>query len=286
MKKTNINQKVIKKYFPFFLLPTLFAFIISFIIPFIYGLYLSFFKFKVINNLTFNGFNNYLIALKDKNFINSFIFTLLFSLITMIIVNTLAFLLAYILTDDFKGSTVFKTIFFMPNLIGGIVLGYIFKYLLNELIYILFNSQLLLETKYGFFSLVILYCWQQIGYIMIIYIASINNVLPDYLEAAKIDGASNSQILFKIIIPSIVPTISICTFLTLTNSFKLFDQNLALTAGQPFKSTEMMALNIYNSFYQSNTNMAIGQAKGVIFLIIVSLITLLQRLVFKKNEAI
>lgn len=280
----NVIVRSIKKYFMIFLLPTLFAFIIGFIIPFFYGIYLSFFKFRVINNLTFNGLNNYLVAFKDETFIDSFAFTFAFAMVSLLVINIIAFLLAYALTSGIKGSTIFRTIFFMPNLVGGIVLGYIFKYLLNEVIYLLFDSQLLLEAKYGFWGLIILVCWQQIGYMMIIYIAGLQNVSNDYLEAAKIDGASNMQILSKIIIPSIMPSITICTFLTLTNSFKLFDQNLALTAGQPFKSTEMMALNIYNSFYQSTTNMGIGQAKAVIFFVIVTTISLLQLYLTKKGD--
>ena len=280
----NVIVKSIKKYFMIFLLPTLLAFIIGFIIPFFYGIYLSFFKFRVINNLTFNGLNNYLVAFKDETFIDSFSFTFAFAMVSLLVINIIAFLLAYALTSGIKGSTIFRTIFFMPNLVGGIVLGYIFKYLLNEVIYLLFDSQLLLEAKYGFWGLIILVCWQQIGYMMIIYIAGLQNVSNDYLEAAKIDGASNMQILAKIIIPSIMPSITICTFLTLTNSFKLFDQNLALTAGQPFKSTEMMALNIYNSFYQSTTNMGIGQAKAVIFFVIVTTISLLQLYLTKKGD--
>lgn len=280
----NVIVKSIKKYFMIFLLPTLLAFIIGFIIPFFYGIYLSFFKFRVINNLTFNGLNNYLIAFKDETFIDSFSFTFAFAMVSLLVINIIAFLLAYALTSGIKGSTIFRTIFFMPNLVGGIVLGYIFKYLLNEVIYLLYDSQLLLEAKYGFWGLIILVCWQQIGYMMIIYIAGLQNVSNDYLEAAKIDGANNLQVLSKIIIPSIMPSITICTFLTLTNSFKLFDQNLALTAGQPFKSTEMMALNIYNSFYQSTTNMGIGQAKAVIFFVIVTTISLLQLYLTKKGD--
>lgn len=280
----NVIVRSIKKYFMIFLLPTLLAFIIGFIIPFFYGIYLSFFKFRVINNLTFNGLNNYLVAFKDETFIDSFAFTFAFAMVSLLVINIIAFLLAYALTSGIKGSTIFRTIFFMPNLVGGIVLGYIFKYLLNEVIYLLFDSQLLLEAKYGFWGLIILVCWQQIGYMMIIYIAGLQNVSNDHLEAAKIDGASNMQILSKIIIPSIMPSITICTFLTLTNSFKLFDQNLALTAGQPFKSTEMMALNIYNSFYQSTTNMGIGQAKAVIFFVIVTTISLLQLYLTKKGD--
>lgn len=273
-----------KKYFPIFMLPTLIAFVIGFVWPFLWGIYLSFFKFKTLKFIEFNGLRNYILAFNDDSFLNAFIFTSVFAIVSVILINICAFALALALTSKVKGSTLFRTIFFMPNLVGGIVLAYVWKGILNEFIYILFESQLVLETSFGFWSLVILLCWQQIGYMMIIYIAGLQSVPNEYVEAARIDGASNWQILRKVTIPTVMPSITICLFLSLTNSFKLFDQNLALTNGSPNKTTEMMAINIYNSFYQSSTNMGIGQAKAVVFFVIVVIISLIQLYFTKRKE--
>lgn len=274
----------LKKYFPLFMLPTLIAFVIGFVWPFLWGIYLSFFKFKTLKFTEFNGIQNYVQAFSDTSFLNAFKFTAVFALVAVVLINLCAFLLALALTSKVKGSTIFRTIFFMPNLVGGIVLAYVWKSILNELIYILFNSQLVLETTYGFWSLIILLCWQQIGYMMIIYIAGLQSVPSEYVEAARIDGASSWQILTRITIPTVMPSITICLFLSLTNSFKLFDQNLALTNGSPNRTTEMMALNIYNSFYQSATNMGVGQAKAVVFFVIVVAISLIQLSLTKRRE--
>ena len=274
----------LKKYFPIFMLPTLIAFAIGFVWPFLWGIYLSFFKFKTLRFTEFNGINNYIIAFQDNTFLNAFQFTAVFAIVAVVLINLCAFALALALTSKVKGSTIFRTIFFMPNLVGGIVLAYVWKSILNEIIHILFNSQLVLETSYGFWSLIILLCWQQIGYMMIIYVAGLQSVPSEYIEAARMEGASNWQILKKITIPTVMPSITICLFLSLTNSFKLFDQNLALTNGSPNKTTEMMALNIYNSFYQSATNMGIGQAKAVVFFVVVVAISMLQLYFTKRKE--
>lgn len=274
----------IKRYFPIFMLPTVIAFAIGFVWPFLWGIYLSFFKFKTLRFIEFNGINNYILAFQDDTFINSFGFTAIFAAVSVILINVLGFVLALALTSKVKGSTVFRTIFFMPNLVGGIVLAYVWKSILNELIYLIFDSQLVLKTEFGFWGLIILLCWQQIGYMMIIYIAGLQNVPSEYIEAAKMDGANSWQILGKITIPTVMPSITICLFLSLTNSFKLFDQNLALTGGSPNKSTEMLALNIYNAFYQSSTNMGIGQAKAVVFFVMVVIISLTQLTITKRRE--
>lgn len=274
----------LKKYFPIFMLPTLIAFTIGFVWPFLWGIYLSFFKFKTLKFTEFNGIQNYILAFNDNTFLNAFNFTAVFAIVAVILINVCAFALALALTSKVKGSTIFRTIFFMPNLVGGIVLAYVWKSILNELIYILFKSQLVLETSYGFWSLIILLCWQQIGYMMIIYIAGLQSVPSEYVEAARIDGASSWQVLTKITIPTVMPSITICLFLSLTNSFKLFDQNFALTNGSPNRTTEMMALNIYNSFYQSATNMGVGQAKAVVFFVIVAAISLIQLAITKRRE--
>lgn len=287
-KKINhVNKTMrieLKKYLPIFLLPTLFAFIIGFVWPFLWGIYLSFFKFKTLRFMEFNGFRNYVLAFQDSTFVRAFFFTAAFALIVVVIINLFAFALAYALTSKIKGTTIFRTIFFMPNLIGGIVLAYVWKEIMNDVIGILWGSTLMLNATFGFWGLVILLSWQQIGYMMIIYIAGLQNVPEDYIEAAKMDGASKWQILKKIIIPTIMPSITICLFLTLTNAFKLFDQNLALTGGSPSRKTEMLALNIYNSFYSNSTNIGIGQAKAVIFFILVVAISLTQLYFTRRKE--
>ncbi len=281
----NTMKSNLRKYFPLFLAPTLIAFIIGFVWPFLWGLYLSFFKFKTLKFIEFNGLRNYVLAFRDQSFTYSFFFTALFAIVVVIVINLAAFLLAYILTGKIRVSTIFRTIFFMPNLIGGIVLAYVWKEILNDVIQKLYGSALMLNPNYGFWGLVILLSWQQIGYMMIIYIAGLQNVSTDLVEAAKMDGASSWQILRKITIPQIMPSITICLFLSLTNAFKLFDQNLALTAGAPNKKTEMLALNIYNAFYSNATNLGIGQAKAVIFFLLVVLISLTQLSLTRKKEA-
>ena len=280
----NTMRSNLKKYFPIFLLPTLIAFIIGFVWPFLWGIYLSFFKFKTLKFMEFNGIRNYVLAFKDSTFLYSFFFTTLFAIVVVIIINVIAFVLGYALTSKIKGTTIFRTIFFMPNLIGGIVLAYVWKQIMNDVIFRLYNSALMLDPNYGFWGLVILLSWQQIGYMMIIYIAGLQNVSNDLIEAAKIDGANRWQILKNITIPSIMPSVTICLFLSLTNAFKLFDQNLALTAGAPNKKTEMLALNIYNAFYTNSTNLGIGQAKAVIFFILVVSISLTQLYITRRRE--
>ena len=282
----NTMRSNLKKYFPIFLLPTLIAFIIGFVWPFLWGIYLSFFKFKTLKFMEFNGLRNYVLAFNDSSFISSFFFTLLFAIVVVIIINVVAFILGYALTSNIKGTTIFRTIFFMPNLIGGIVLAYVWKQIMNDVIFRLYNSALMLNPNYGFWGLVILLSWQQIGYMMIIYIAGLQNVSNDLVEAAKIDGASKFQILKNITIPSIMPSITICLFLSLTNAFKLFDQNLALTAGAPNRSTEMLALNIYNAFYSNASNLGLGQAKAVIFFILVVSISLTQLYITRRREVV
>ena len=279
------QRRAVKKYWPIFLLPTVLAFIIGFVWPFFQGIYLSFFRFKTLSNTTFTGFKNYISAISDPSFLRSFIFTCAFTVVSVLLINVIAFLIALALTRKIRGASLFRTVFFMPNLIGGIVLGYIWKLILNGVIIRYFNSTLALNANFGFWGLVILMCWQQIGYMMIIYIAGLQNVPNEYIEAASIDGADSYQILRHITLPTVMPSITICSFLTLTNSFKLFDQNLALTAGEPAHATEMLALNIYKSFYESTTNMGVGQAKAVIFFIVVVIIALTQLYLTSRKEA-
>jgi raffinose/stachyose/melibiose transport system permease protein len=279
-------EKAIRRYWPVFVLPTLAAFCIGFIYPFVQGLYLSFCKFTTIKKATFVGFKNYAYAIGDSGFWQAFGFTAAFTVVSTILINVIAFMIALALTSKIKGANLYRTVFFMPNLIGGIVLGYIWQILLNCVLSLLGKPLLALNATYGFWGLIILMLWQQVGYMMIIYIAGLQSIPEDYLEAARIDGASASQILFKIKIPNVMPSITICTFLTITNGFKLFDQNLALTGGEPAHASEMMALNIYNTFYSRSGAQwkGYGQAKAVIFCIMVILISLIQLKATKSKE--
>ena len=276
-------QKAIKKWFPVLALPTVVAFLISFLIPFIMGIYLSFCKFKTVKNAKWVGFDNYLKAFANEDFINALWFTVKFTIVSVITINILAFLFAMLLTKALRGTNVFRTIFFMPNLIGGIVLGYIWLMIING-VFQYFNATITTDASYGFWGLVILMNWQLIGYMMIIYISGIQNISPDLIEAAQIDGANSVQRLFHITIPQVMPSITICLFLTLTNSFKLFDQNYALTAGAPGKSTQMLALDIYNTFYGRVGWQGVGQAKAVIFFLIVAAIALTQLFLTRRKE--
>lgn len=271
-------QKALKKYFPIFVLPTLAAFTIGFIVPFIEGIYLSFCKFTTVNNAKWVGISNYVTALKDESFMYSFWFTVAFTVVSTITINLLAFAVALVLTRGIKGTNFFRTVFFMPNLIGGIVLGYIWNILINCVLSLVEQPLLGLNTPAGYWGLIILMAWQQVGYMMIIYIAGLQSVSPDLLEAAAIDGANSWQTLVKIKLPMVMSSVTICLFLTLTNSFKLFDQNLSLTGGEPNHATEMLALNIYNTFYARSGPQwkGIGQAKAVIFFVVVVIIALVQ----------
>ena len=276
-------EKAIKRYFPVFALPTLAAFTIGFILPFLLGIYLSFCKFTTVTDARFVGIRNYLKIWGDSTFIHALWFTALFTIISVLVINVLAFAIAMLLTKGIPGTNAFRTVFFMPNLIGGIVLGYIWQLILNG-IFAYFGRTLTYSGSYGFWGLIILMCWQQIGYMMIIYISGIQNVPGELIEAAKIDGATPSQILTNVTIPMVMPSITICTFLTLTNSFKLFDQNLALTAGEPSNKSEMLALNIFNTFYGRTGWEGVGQAKAVVFFILVAAIALAQNWLTRQKE--
>ena len=276
-------QKAIKRYFPVFVLPTLIAFTIGFLAPFVLGVYLSFCKFTTVTDAKFIGLSNYAKILGDGDFLHSLWFTALFTIVTVLLINIFAFAVAMLLTKNIKGTNIFRTVFFMPNLIGGIVLGYVWQLLLNGIL-AHFQKTLTYSSKYGFWGLVILMNWQMIGYMMIIYVAGLQNVPTDLIEAAQIDGATSLQTLFKVKIPMVMPSITICLFLTVSNSFKLFDQNLALTAGAPSKKTAMLALDIYNTFYGRNGYEGVGQAKAVLFFIVVAVIALGQLVLTRRKE--
>lgn len=277
-------EKTVKRWFPVFVLPTLAAFLIAFVVPFVMGVALSFTEFRTVSDADFVGFSNYVRAFTDDNlFLQSLWFTVKFAVISVIGINVIAFVLALLFTRELPATNFFRTIFFMPNLIGGIVLGYIWQVIINGVLY-KFGYSITSNPTYGFWGLVILMHWQMIGYMMIIYIAGIQNIPTDILEAARVDGANAATVLFKITIPSVMPSIPICLFLTITNSFKLFDQNLALTAGAPANRTQMVALDIYNTFYSRSGYEGVGQAKAVIFFIIVAVIALLQLYLTRRKE--
>lgn len=278
-----------KLYALIFVLPTFAAFVIGFIYPFIRGIYLSFFRFQIVSKTKFVGFDNYLKAFKDESFLQSFWFTVAFVVVSVILINVIAFFVAYALTLNIRGSNVFRTVFFMPNLIGGIILGYIWHQIFDGILRNLDMPSLVNNSSLGFWGLIILMCWQQAGYMMIIYIAGFQSVPSDLYEAAKIDGANKKQLLTNVTLPMMMPSITICSFLTLTNSFKLFDQNLALTGGAPLKdgvwTTRMMALNIYKTFYgEGKSAKGVGQAEGVIFFLIVVVISLAQLYFTRRKE--
>ena len=282
--RENMQNKMMKKYFPVFVLPTLLAFTIGFIVPFIMGVYLSFCKFTTVTDAKFVGLQNYVkIFTEDGTFGHALWYTTAFTVVSVVLIDVIGFAVALLLTKKIKGTNIFRTVFFMPNLIGGIILGYVWQLLLNGLL-LQINKTLTYSSVYGFWGLVILMCWQQIGYMMIIYIAGIQNIPGELIEAAQIDGANKGQLLKHVIIPMVMPSITICTFLTLTNSFKLFDQNLALTNGEPSNMSEMLALNIYNTFYGRTGWEGVGQAKAVIFFILVGAIAMIQNRLTRSKE--
>ena len=276
-------QKTLKRYFPIFVLPTLIAFAFAFLIPFAMGVYLSFCSFRTITNARFTGLENYIKVFSDRDFVNALWFTVKFTVLSILTVNVFAFGLALALTRKMKGTNLFRTVFFMPNLIGGIILGYTWQQMINALL-LRYETTLVANAAYGFWGLVVLMNWQMIGYMMIIYVAGLQNVPTELLEAAEIDGATGWQTLVKVKIPMVMPSVTICLFLTLSNSFKLFDQNLALTAGAPSKKTAMLALDIYNTFYGRAGYEGVGQAKAVLFFILVAVIALGQLVLTRRKE--
>ncbi len=283
-----MNHKSMKRYSPIFLVPTMVAFAIGFIVPFLYGIFLSFCKFTTVTDWEWKGFENYtkifyVNGVLDTTFLHSLWYTALFTIVSMVIINLIAFTIAMMLTKGIKGTNLFRTVFFLPNLIGGIVLSYIWLMIFNAVLQN-FSKTIISTQWYAFWGMIIVVCWQQIGYMMIIYIAGIQNVPGDLIEAAKIDGATAWQRLRYVIIPMLMPTISTCTFLTLTNGFKLFDQNLALTGGNPGKLSQLLALNIYDTMYGSTGWQGVGQAKAVIFFILVAVIAVAQNRLTTSKE--
>ncbi len=285
-------RRPIQRWFPLFILPTFVCFVIGFLWPFLQGLYLSFCNFMTPRDATWVGIDNYVKAFSDPSFGRAFWNTAGFAVVSIVLINVIAFAIAYALTQKMRGSNLFRTIFFMPNLIGGVVLGYIWSMIFDGILHA-YGTYLLSSPVYGFWGLVILVAWQQIGYIMIIYIAGLQAVSEDMLEAARIDGASGAQTLFRVTIPNIMPSITICTFLTLTNSFKMFDQNLALTGGNPIitlesgaqlKTTELLALNIYSTYNIGRSWHGVAQAKAVVFFLLVAVLAISQLTATRRRE--
>ncbi len=284
-------RRPIRRWFPLFILPTFVCFIIGFVWPFIQGIYLSFCNFNTPKDASWVGFANYVKAFSDTGFIHAFTNTASFAVVSILTINVIAFLIAYALTQKMAGANLFRTVFFMPNLIGGVVLGYIWSMIFDAILKG-YNTYLTANATYGFWGLVILVAWQQIGYMMIIYIAGFQAVPGDMLEAAKIDGATGWQTLTRVIIPNIMPSITICTFLTLTNSFKMFDQNLALTGGAPnimfngakVNMTELLALNIYNTYNINAKWHGAAQAKAVVFFLLVAVLAIAQLTATRSKE--
>ena len=281
-------EKAIKRYWPIFVLPTVVAFVIGFIWPFIQGLYLSFCKFTTVSKASWVGLDNYIKVFTNdpEPLTDSLGFTVAFAVVALILINVIGFMLALLLTRGLKGTNIFRTIFFMPNLIGGIVLGYIWQIIINCVLSLAEEPLLALNSTAGYWGLIILMCWQQVGYMMIIYIAGLQSIPESLTEAAKIDGATSGQILFRVKLPMVMPSITICTFLTLTNSFKLFDQNLALTNGEPVGKTAMLALNIYKTFYERSGGQwkGLGQAKAVVFCVLVVAVSVAQLRATRSKE--
>ena len=279
-------EKALKKYSPIFVLPTLLAFTIGFIVPFFEGLYLSFCQFTTVKNAKWVGISNYQRVFADESFLHSFGFTVKYAVVAIILINVIALCLALLLTRNMKGTNIFRTVFFMPNLIGGIVLGYIWQILINCILSLVGQPLLALNSQAGYWGIIVLTAWQQIGYMMIIYIAGLQNVPDDLIEAAQIDGATQWETFWQVKLPMIMSSITVCVFLTLTNSFKLFDQNLALTGGEPNHLTEMLALNIYQTFY-ARAGMqwkGLGQAKAVLFCLLVVAISFAQLKATRSKE--
>ncbi|MBU5294610.1 sugar ABC transporter permease [Anaerosalibacter bizertensis] len=281
-----------KGWFWIFVGPVLLAFIIVVIVPMITGIYYSFTDWNGIgNDANWVGLKNYTkIFTEDKDFLNAFLFTAKFALVSLITINVIGFGLALLMTKGLKLTNFFRSIFFMPNMIGGLILGFVWQFIftkgfdsLGKLLNWSFLRGWLADPTTGFWGLVILMSWQMSGYMMVIYIAAIENIPESSLEAAKIDGANAWQRLRYIIMPLVAPAFTVGLFLTLSNSFKLYDQNLSLTAGGPHNSTQMLAMNIYNTAFKFN-KLGLAQAKAVIFLITVAVITLTQIYYSKRRE--
>lgn len=277
----------------FFVGPATVFFTLMMIVPFLMGMYYSFTDWNgVSGNVVWVGFDNFRnIFTNDADFWSSFWFTLRFTLLGVVLTNLVGFFLAYLLTKPIKMRNALRTIFFMPNVIGGLLLGFIWQFIFikgfatlgNITGWSFFQLPWLGDATTGFWAIVLVFIWQSSGYLMVVYIASLSNVSKDVLEAAEIDGASRFQVLRSIIAPLIMPAVTVCLFLSISWSFKMFDLNLSLTKGGPFKSTESVALNIYNEAFLNN-RYGLGTAKALLFFLIVAIITIIQVRITKSKE--
>ena len=291
VQNQNIRRSI-RRCFPLFVLPVLISFTFSFVVPFGQALYLSFCDFLIPKDAVWVGISNYRTAFLDAGFWYSFLITFIFANVSILVINIPAYFIAYFLKDQFRAVSLFRTAFFVPNLIGGVVLGYIWSMLFDGM-FSYFGTYLTASSVYGFWGLVILVAWQQIGYMMIIYIAAFNAISGDMLEAAQIVGAGEVQRLFRVITPNMIPSITVCTFLTLTNSFKMFDQNLSLTGGAPIqtmesgmqiRTTELLALNIFSTYKINRNWHGPAQAKAVIFMLLVGGMAAVQMLLTREKK--
>ncbi|MGN0424181.1 MAG: carbohydrate ABC transporter permease [Acetatifactor sp.] len=274
-----------------FILPAMLAFVLVVVIPAVTGFYYSFTDWNGIGkNAQFIGITNYIKLFDDGRFWDSFLFTLAFAVCAVICINVVGFGLALLVTSKIKGSNLARTVFFMPNLIGGILLGFTWQFIFVSIFEAIGKKTemawlqgWLSDQKTGFIGMLIVLTWQLAGYMMIIYIAQLESIPDSFLEAARVDGASSFKTFMKIKLPLVAPAFTIGLFLSISDSFKMFDQNLALTAGGPANSTEMIALNIYNTAFKES-KLGIAQAKAVVFLIIVVVISLTQLYLSKRKE--
>ncbi len=276
-----------------FLFPLLFTFFVTVIIPLVLGIGYSFTSWNGISKGEFVGFANYSTMFHDPAFIYSIMITFIFVILNMVLINLVGFLLALLCTSTIKASGFFRAAYFLPNLIGGIVLGYIWQFVFNNVLITMTKTSILSQSKSALIAIVVVYLWQYGGYIMLIYTTGLTQIPGDVLEAAQIDGANDMETLFQIKIPMIASTITICTFLTLTSAFKQFDVNMALTNGAGSvpnflgaylsNGTQMLALNIYNTAIAKNSY-AVGQAKAVLFFIILATVSLIQVRISNSKE--
>lgn len=285
-------MKKSKKGFFLFMAPALVAFTLVQLIPTVMGIGYSFTDWNGISKAKhFVGVQNYITILtSDLSFRNAFIFTFLFSVCAVIAVNLIGFALAILVTQRIKGVNLLRGIFFMPNLIGGILLGFTWQFIfvqvfeaIGKKLGILWLRGWLTDQRTGFLGLLIVVTWQLSGYMMMIYIAQLQNIPEDVLEAAELDNAVGWNRMRYIILPLMMPAFTIGLFLSISNAFKLFDQNLSLTGGGPVNSTQMLALNIYTTAFGEN-RFGLAQAKAVIFMIVVMAISVIQLSITKRRE--
>ncbi|MGX7350878.1 hypothetical protein RU97_GL000409 [Enterococcus canis] len=279
-----------KTWFYLFSAPVVIALILVVIVPFIYGIYYSFTNWDAVAQGDFVGLANYQRLFSDEGFWNAIWFTTKFAVISIILINVIGLSLAMLVTSKFKGANILRTIFFMPNLIGGLILGFIWQFIfinafsaIGDMIGNPALKTWLSTTETGFWAMVIVMCWQMSGYIMVIYISYLQGVDESLLEAADLDGATAWQKFWNVKFPLIMPGFTVSLFMTLSNCFKLYDQNLSLTNGGPYNSTQMVAMNIYNTAFLEN-KMGYAQAKAVVFFIFVAIISLTQVYLTKRKE--